>query len=104
MIAGVTLILAAAVLQGAFLLPMSRVRGWDWEHVWLVFSLTGMLFGNWILTLLVLPHPLAIFAGVPWREDVILAGLAWPGVQGQSCSAWQWIAWGSPSGTRSSWA
>ena len=35
MIAGVSLILASAVLQGIFLLPMSRVRGWAWEHVWL---------------------------------------------------------------------
>lgn len=79
MIAGVNLILAAAILQGIFLLPMSRVRGWAWEHVWLVFSLTGMLLGNWILSLLVLPNPIAIFANVPWREVVILAGfgLAW---------------------------
>jgi L-rhamnose-H+ transport protein len=79
MIAGITLILFAAVLQGIFLLPMSRVRGWAWEHVWLVFSLTGMLVCNWMLALLVLPNPLAILASVPWREVVILAsfGLAW---------------------------
>ena len=79
MIAGVTLILAAAVFQGIFLLPMSRVRGWAWEHVWLVFTLTGMLLGNWILTLVVLPNPVTIFAEVPAREVVILAGfgLAW---------------------------
>jgi L-rhamnose-H+ transport protein len=79
MIAGVSLILIAAILQGVFLLPMPRARQWAWEHVWLAFTLTGMLLGNWILALLVLPNPLAIFAGVPRREILILAcfGLAW---------------------------
>jgi L-rhamnose-H+ transport protein len=79
MIAGVSLILIAAILQGVFLLPMSRARQWAWEHVWLVFSLFGMLLCNWLLTLLFLPNPLAIFAGVPRREILILAGfgLAW---------------------------
>ena len=79
MIVGVSLILIAAILQGIFLLPMSRARDWAWEHVWLAFSLFGMLLCNWLLTLLVLPNPLAIFAGVPRREILILAGfgLAW---------------------------
>jgi L-rhamnose-H+ transport protein len=58
---------------------MSRARDWAWEHVWLAFSLFGMLLCNWLLTLLVLPNPPAIFAGVPRREILILAGfgLAW---------------------------
>ncbi len=79
MIVGVSLILIAAILQGVFLLPMSRTRDWAWEHVWLAFSLFGMLLCNWLLTLLVLPNPLAIFAVVPRREILILAGfgLAW---------------------------
>jgi L-rhamnose-H+ transport protein len=79
MIAGVSLILIAAVLQGVFLLPTQRARQWAWEHVWLVFSLTGMLLCNWILTLVVMPDPRSIFAGVPRREILILAcfGLAW---------------------------
>jgi L-rhamnose-H+ transport protein len=79
MITGIALILIAAVLQGIFLLPMSRTRGWAWEHTWLAFSLFGMILCNWLLTFLVLPHPAAIFAGVPSREILILAGfgLAW---------------------------
>ena len=79
MIVGVCLILIAAVLQGIFLLPMSRTRHWAWEHIWLVFSLTGMIVCNWVLTSLALPDPRAIFAGVPQREILVLAcfGLAW---------------------------
>jgi L-rhamnose-H+ transport protein len=79
MIAGVSLILIAAILQGVFLLPMSRARQWAWEHVWLGFSLAGMILCNWILTLLFLPNPVAIFSAVPRQEILILAcfGLAW---------------------------
>jgi L-rhamnose-H+ transport protein len=79
MIVGVCLILVAAVLQGVFLLPMSRARHWAWEHVWLVFSLTGMILCNWLLTSVALPDARAIFASVPRREILILAcfGLAW---------------------------
>lgn len=79
MIVGVCLILVAALLQGVFLLPMSRARHWAWEHVWLVFSLTGMIVCNWVLTSLALPDARAIFVGVSRREILILAcfGLAW---------------------------
>ncbi len=79
MLAGTGIILIAAILQGIFLLPMSRARGWAWEHVWLAFSLFGMLLCNWLLTVLVLPSPAALFAQVPQREVLILVcfGLAW---------------------------
>jgi L-rhamnose-H+ transport protein len=79
MIAGISLVILAAVLQGVFLLPMSRTRGWEWEHMWLAFSLTGMLVCNWVLTLISLPSPAAIYAAVPRQELLVLAGfdLAW---------------------------
>src|SRR5260370_8685562 len=73
MIVGVSLSLVAAVLQGVFLLPMSRTRQWAWEHVWLVFSLTGMIVYNWVLTSLALPDARAFFAAVPRRENLNLA-------------------------------
>lgn len=79
MISGISLILIAAILQGIFLLPMSRTRRWAWEHVWLAFSLAGMLFCNWILAFLVLPNPIITYGAVPGREILILAcfGLSW---------------------------
>jgi L-rhamnose-H+ transport protein len=79
MITGIVLILVAAILQGIFLLPTSRMRDWAWEHTWLGFSLFGMLLCNWLLSVVVLPHPAAIFSGVPRRDIFILAGFgfAW---------------------------
>jgi L-rhamnose-H+ transport protein len=81
MIAGIVLVIVAAILQGVFLLPMTRARGWKWEHVWLAFSLTGMIILNWVVALILLPRPDLIYASAPRRELAILAGfgLAWGG-------------------------
>ena len=81
MITGISLVILAAILQGVFLLPMARARRWAWEHIWLAFSLAGMFVCNWILTLLSLPAPAAIFAAVPRHELAVLAcfGMAWGG-------------------------
>src|SRR5947209_7664589 len=49
MLAGLALVMFAAVFQGVFLLPASRMRNWAWEHWWMGFSLFGMLLGNWAL-------------------------------------------------------
>ena len=79
MIIGIGLVIVAAILQGTFLLPMARMRDWKWEHIWLAFSLAGMIVFNWILTFISLPRPSVLYAAVPWRELAILAGfgLAW---------------------------
>jgi L-rhamnose-H+ transport protein len=79
MITGICFVVAAAVLQGVFLLPISRTRQWVWEHIWFAFSLTGMLVLNWVLALISLPAPAAIYAAVPRQELVVLVcfGLAW---------------------------
>lgn len=79
MTAGITLVIAAAILQGTFLLPMARMRQWKWEHSWLAFSLAGMIVLNWVLTLATLPRPTVLYASVPRQELATLAvfGLAW---------------------------
>jgi len=79
MLIGIGLVIVAAILQGIFLLPMARMHGWKWEHVWLAFSLAGMLIFNWIFTFISLPRPSVLYAAVPGRELAILAGfgLAW---------------------------
>lgn len=41
MLTGFALVLAAAALQGSFVLPMTLTRKWKWENTWLVFSALG---------------------------------------------------------------
>ena len=76
---GFLLVLVAAVLQGTFILPMTLVRRWSWEHTWATFSLLGMLVFNWLTILVFVPNILVIYAASPGRDLAILAifGAGW---------------------------
>jgi L-rhamnose-H+ transport protein len=76
---GFLLVLLAGLLQGTFILPMTLVRKWAWEHTWATFSLLGMVVFNWIITLLFVPNIFAVYVASPPRDLVILAlfGLGW---------------------------
>jgi L-rhamnose-H+ transport protein len=76
---GFLLVLLAALLQGTFVLPMTFVRQWAWEHTWAVFSLLGMFVFNWIITLLLVPNIFAVYSASPVKDLAVLAlfGLGW---------------------------
>ena len=76
---GFLLVLLAGLLQGTFILPMTLVRRWSWEHTWATFSLFGMVVFNWMITLLFVPNIFAVYAASPPRDLAILAlfGLGW---------------------------
>src|ERR1700675_1610728 len=76
---GFLLVLLAGVLQGTFILPMTLVRKWEWEHTWATFSLLGMIVFNWIITLFLVANIFAVYAASPPRDLAILAlfGLGW---------------------------
>jgi len=79
LVAGFFLVLLAGLLQGTFVLPMTLVRKWSWEHTWATFSLLGMFIFNWIITLLFVPQIFKVYAAAPSRDLTILAlfGLGW---------------------------
>jgi L-rhamnose-H+ transport protein len=76
---GFALVFLAALLQGTFVLPMTLVKQWSWEHTWATFSLLGMFVFNWIITLLFVPNIFAVYSASPARDLVILGlfGLGW---------------------------
>jgi L-rhamnose-H+ transport protein len=76
---GFLLVLLAGLLQGSFILPMTLVRQWSWEHTWATFSLLGMLVFNWIITFLLVPNILVVYGASPPRDLAILAlfGTGW---------------------------
>ena len=76
---GFLLVLLAALLQGTFVLPMTMVKGWSWEHTWATFSLLGMFFLNWIIILLLVPNIFAVYAAAPSHDLAVLAlfGIGW---------------------------
>jgi L-rhamnose-H+ transport protein len=76
---GIFYVLVAGVLQGVFLLPMDRVRGWRWEESWLAFSVFGMLAFNWLFTLITIPGIFDIYRDAPASALglLLLFGLGW---------------------------
>jgi len=79
LVAGFLLVLLAGLLQGTFVLPMTLVRNWSWEHTWATFSLLGMFVFNWIITFLFVPRIFSVYAASSSRDLCIVAmfGLGW---------------------------
>lgn len=77
--AGFLLVLLAGLLQGTFVLPMTLVRRWSWEHTWATFSFLGMFVFNWIITLFLIPNIWKVYASTPAPDLGILAlfGAGW---------------------------
>jgi len=76
---GFLLVLLASLLQGTFVLPMTMVKGWSWEHTWGTFSLLGMFLLNWIIIFLLVPNIFAVYAASPTHDLGVLAlfGMGW---------------------------
>lgn len=79
LLAGFLLVLLAGLLQGTFVLPMTLVRRWSWEHTWGTFSLLGMFVFNWIITFTLIPRIGMVYSLSPSRHLLILAlfGAGW---------------------------
>ena len=76
---GFVLVSIAGIFQGSFILPMTLTRHWQWEHIWLTFSILGMIVFNWILTLIFIPDIFWIYQDLPpgTLTTLILFGLGW---------------------------
>src|SRR5205807_10338871 len=69
----------AGVLQGLFAVPMKYARRWNYENIWLIYSLTGMVVLPWMLTIATVPHLGEVYALTPMPVLVRIAsfGLCW---------------------------
>lgn len=88
MLVALMLVLLAGGASGSFAVPMKRIRGWQWEHTWLVWSLLGMLVIPVAVAAVTVsdlgavyraagPRPLALTAlyGMCWGMGTVLLGL-----------------------------
>jgi len=76
---GYLLVIAAGILQGAFILPMKSTKKWVWENTWFVFAFAGFLIWPWLFVLLTIPHPLSVLATTSLRSLVLVEvfGIGW---------------------------
>jgi L-rhamnose-H+ transport protein len=90
LLSGVLVIFLAGLLSGVFVIPTMNVREWQWEHIWLVYSLGAFLFVPLLLAALFSPHVfsdvlepqihLAIqvgFYGLFFGVGCVLFGISW---------------------------
>jgi L-rhamnose-H+ transport protein len=69
----IALVLAAAVMNAVYTLPMKLNRQWKWEHSWLVFTFLGVAVVPTILAAFTIPHLLLAYDGV---APSVLMGMA----------------------------
>lgn len=82
------LVLAAGAMNGSFAIPMKFVRGWEWEHIWLIWSFLAMLVIPLAIAAGTIPHLGAVYAmagaealaitafyGMIWGAGTVLFGI-----------------------------
>src|SRR2546423_10989007 len=76
---GLAAVIFAGVLQGLFAVPMKYARRWNYEHIWLIYSLAGMVVLPWMLTIATVPHLGEVYSLTPMPVLVRIAsfGLCW---------------------------
>ena len=76
---GLAAVVFAGMLQGLFAVPMKYARRWNYEHIWLIYSLAGMVVLPWMLTIATVPHLGEVYALTPMPVLVRIAGfgLCW---------------------------
>src|SRR5260370_12486091 len=76
---GLAAVVVAGVLQGLFAVPMKYAPRWNYEHIWLTYSLAGMVVMPWILTTATVPHLAQVYFLTPALALARIAsfGLCW---------------------------
>jgi L-rhamnose-H+ transport protein len=76
---GATLAIVAGILLGSFALPMKKIRQWNWENTWAMFSVWALIVLPWLLAWQTVPHLVEVFSDAApttllW---VLLFGAGW---------------------------
>ncbi len=68
---GIFLGIMAGILLGSFALPMKKVKIWQWEHSWVMFSFWATIVLPLLMAILTIPNLLSVYTQTP--ASVILA-------------------------------
>jgi hypothetical protein len=79
MILGVLVVATAGLVMGSGAWPMKLMRTFQFEHWWLLASLTGLIIMPWTITLVAFPHVFDAYRDVPVSALVAsnLFALSW---------------------------
>jgi L-rhamnose-H+ transport protein len=78
-LAGLLIVIAGGVMEGAFTYPMKITRQWHWENIWAAGSLAALLLVPWPLAFATVPHLGAVASGSGAKTLLIttLFGIGW---------------------------
>lgn len=76
---GVVGVLIGGFLNGSFVVPMKRLRAWQWENSWLVFSIAGLIIVPWVVAVATVPQLGEIFGNTSGSTlaKVLIFGFGW---------------------------
>jgi L-rhamnose-H+ transport protein len=76
---GMLLVLLGGLVHGSWALPMKRIKNWQWENYWLVYSVFGLIVLPMALAAASVPRLLEVYQRVSWGTllAVTLCGLGW---------------------------
>jgi L-rhamnose-H+ transport protein len=79
LVLGIPLSLVAGIFLGTFAWPMKKVRKWQWENTWLIYSVWALVIIPWAWALYTVPGLFSVYrdAGTPVLVTVFLFGSAW---------------------------
>lgn len=88
---GFSLVLLAAIMNGAYAIPMRFMSRWKWEHIWLVWTVLSLWAIPVVLAWATVPHPVDAYGqtsltsllrmglmGLLWGAGVLLLGMSFP--------------------------
>ncbi|MCE5308002.1 MAG: hypothetical protein LLG20_10175 [Acidobacteriales bacterium] len=76
---GIALVLFAGIVGGSVLAPMKFVRGWKWEHTWLLYVFCAYFLSPWLMAFATVPHLGAVYVAGDWGVvlPTALFGFLW---------------------------
>ena len=90
-VAGFFLVLLAAVMNGAYAIPMRFMNRWKWENIWLLWTVLSLWAIPVAMAWAAVPHPIDAYnqtslpsllrmglMGLLWGAGVLLLGMSFP--------------------------
>jgi len=76
---GLTLGITSGAFLGSFALPMKKIKLWNWENTWIMYSVWALIVLPWILAFLTIPKFPGVYASVSISTilAVFLFGAGW---------------------------
>jgi len=78
MFLGLVLVFIGSVLQGSWAVPMKYTKKWEWENMWMAYSILSMIVFNLLISMIFVPNLFEIYrAAVPSVLKIIGFGVVW---------------------------